>query len=66
MPDLDQGNRERGTGACGLPRAGRAILPAGRAPAATTSTALPGCCSPVRARLTRNAVELALAGDPAA
>jgi hypothetical protein len=34
----------------GSPGAGRAIPPAGRAAAATTSTALPGCCSPGKAR----------------
>ncbi len=53
MPDLDQikqVEQGRGTGAGGSPKGGRAIPPAGRAAAATTSTALPGCCSPARAR----------------
>ena len=48
----EQGARDRGRGtrAGGSPGAGRAIPPAGRAAAATTSTALLGCCSPARAR----------------
>ena len=53
MPDLDQikqGEQGCGTGAGGSPGAGRAIPPAARAAAATTSTALPGYCSPARAR----------------
>jgi hypothetical protein len=53
MPDLDQikqGEQERGTGAGGLPGAGRAIPPADPGAAATTSTALHGYCSPARAR----------------
>ena len=52
MPDLDQikqGEQEvrdrRGRFA-----RGRSGNPAGRAAAATTSTALPGCCSPARAK----------------
>jgi hypothetical protein len=52
MPDLDQikqGEQELGTSAGGSPGAGRAIPPAGRAAAATTSTVLRGCCSPARA-----------------
>jgi hypothetical protein len=52
MPDLDQikqGEQELGTSAGGSPR-GRPGNPAGRAAAATTSTALPGFCSPARAR----------------
>ena len=56
----------RGTSAGGSPR-GRPGNPAGGAVAATTSTALPGFCSPGEGEaLTRKAVELALAGDPAA
>jgi hypothetical protein len=53
MPDLDlikqaeQGVRDRRGR---FARADRAIPPAGRAAAATTSTALPACCSPGRAR----------------
>jgi len=53
MPDLDQikqvkhgvrdGRRRFAKGRSGNPLAGRAA-------AATTSTALPGCCSPTRAR----------------
>jgi hypothetical protein len=52
MPDLDQikqgeqGARDRGGR---FAKADRAIPPAGRAAAATTSTALPSCCSPARA-----------------
>jgi len=52
MPDLDQikqGEQELGTSAAGSPR-GQPGNPAGRAAAATTSTALPGFCSPARAR----------------
>jgi hypothetical protein len=53
MPDLDLIKQEEqggGTGAGGSPGAGRAIPLAGRAAAATTSTALPGCCLPGKAR----------------
>jgi hypothetical protein len=49
MPDLDlikQVEQGYGTGVGGSPGAGRAIPPAGRAAAATMSTALPGCCLP--------------------
>jgi hypothetical protein len=66
MPDLDlikqgeQGVRDRRGRFAG---GDRAILPAGRAAAATTSTALLGYCSPVRVEaLTRKGVEL---GSPA-
>jgi hypothetical protein len=53
----------RGTDAGGSPGVGPAILPAGRAAAATTSIAL---LAGAGEALTRKAVELALAGDPAA
>ena len=69
MPDLDQIKQEE-QGARdqrGRFARGRSGNPAGRAAAATASTALPGFCSPARARrVTRKAVEPALAGDPAA
>ena len=63
MPDLDQIKQgEQGA----RDRRGRfARGRSGRVAAAITSIAPPDCCSPVRA-LTRKAVELALAGDPAA
>ena len=53
MPDLDQikqGEQETRDRGGRFARAGRAILPAGRAAAATTSTVRRGCCSPARAR----------------
>jgi hypothetical protein len=61
MPDLDQikqGEQGRGTGAGGSPRAGRVIPPDGRA----VRLLLAG----EGEALARNAIELALAGDPAA
>ena len=53
MPDLGlikQAEQGRGTGVGGFRRGGRATPPAGRAAAATTSPALPGCCPPATQR----------------
>jgi hypothetical protein len=52
MPDLDlikQGEQEARNRRGRLTKGGRAIPPANHAAAGTTSTALPGCCSPARA-----------------